>query len=85
MGLLNCFFDSVAVSSWCGLLLASPESGTPDWGTTHGRREMAVDTSADQQRVAMLHQERGRRLESSGTAGSDSFMEPEAFSFIPAI
>lgn len=33
IGLLNCFFDSVAVSCWCGLLPASPESGTPGWGT----------------------------------------------------
>lgn len=33
IGLLNCFFDSVAASSWCGLLLASPESGMPAWGT----------------------------------------------------
>lgn len=52
---------------------------------THGSREGAADTSADEQRVALLQQERGRRLESSGTARSDSFMELEAFSFVPAM
>lgn len=39
VGLLNGFFDSVAVSSWCGLRLASPQSGMPGWGTnTQGER-----------------------------------------------
>lgn len=83
IGLLSCAFGRVAVSSWCGLLLASPESGTPDWDTH--RREMGVDASADEQRGTVVHQERGRRLESPGTARSDSFMEPEAFSFAPAM